>query len=302
MNIEFYGVRGSYPVPGNNTVKFGGNTTCVSISKEIGGKIIRIILDSGTGIIQLGKDIVNNFFAKKENLKQHIFFTHLHPDHSNGYPFFALNYFKNSELNLYGMQALNKHIGDVLSEQMYPPAFPLEYHDLKSKRNINILTDGDEIRILDEYDRLAYIVTCMQAYAPSHPQQGAMYYKIQDVNLDGTFGKTIACIWDHESKIGGDQAVIRFAKGCDVMIHDTQYTEEEYLSSKLIVQGFGHSTFEMALQNAGHAEIKEKLFCTHYNPNHSDNLLYGLESEHQKRERLSKFEIIFAKEQHVYTI
>ena len=69
MNIEFYGVRGSYPVPGYNTIKFGGNTTCISISKEVNGKIVRVIIDSGTGIIQLGKDIVKNYFEKKRKFR-----------------------------------------------------------------------------------------------------------------------------------------------------------------------------------------------------------------------------------------
>jgi len=82
----------------------------------------------------------------------------------------------------------------------------------------------------------------MQAFAPSHPQQGALYYRVRDIET----GKSVACIWDNESKIGGDKAVINFSKGADVMIHDTQYTREEYESDKMIVQGFGHSTYEMA--------------------------------------------------------
>jgi phosphoribosyl 1,2-cyclic phosphodiesterase len=284
MKIEFYGVRGSYPVPGNDTIKYGGNTTCVSVSKVIDDKIIRLIFDSGSGIIRLGRDIIRNYFDAKEELNQHIFFTHLHPDHSQGFPFFAVNFFKGSSLKLYGMQTLHKHIGDILSEQMYPPNFPIEYRDLKSDRESIVLVDGQTITISD------FTITCMQAFAPSHPQQGAMYYKVHDVITE----KSVVCIWDNESKIGGDQAVIRFAKDCDVMIHDTHYASEEYLSNKMIVQGYGHSTYDMALDNAIQAKIKQKLICMHFNPLHNDYKLDEIQEQINKHCR--PFETVLAKE------
>jgi ribonuclease BN (tRNA processing enzyme) len=114
----------------------------------------------------------------------------------------------------------------------------------------------------------SFEIRVMQAFAPSHPQQGALYYRIKDLET----GKSVACIWDNESKIGGDKAVIKFSKGADVMIHDTQYTTEEYTSDKMIVQGFGHSTYEMALDNATQANVG-KLVGIHYNPAHTDEKL-----------------------------
>jgi len=130
-------------------------------------------------------------------------------------------------------------------------------------------------------------IKVMQAHAPSHPQQGALYYRIHD---DLT-GKSVACIWDNESKIGGDQAVINFARGCDILIHDTQYTSEEYASNKMIVQGFGHSTYKMAIDTALQAGAK-KLVCTHYNPAHTDADLDKL----QNSLKADGLEIVFAKE------
>lgn len=115
---------------------------------------------------------------------------------------------------------------------------------------------------------IPFAVLAMQAFAPSHPQQGAIYYKIKDLETD----KTVVCVWDNESKIGGDQAVINFAKDCDLLIHDTQYTTEEYTDSRMIVQGFGHSTYEMAIDNAKQANSK-KLICIHFNPSHTDRVL-----------------------------
>jgi len=157
------------------------------------------------------------------------------------------------------MQTLKKHVGKVIAESMYPPNFPIEYRDLKSTRNHTIVTDGDIL------DINGFSVKVMQAFAPSHPQQGAIYYKVTD---DET-GKSVACIWDNESKAGGDMAVINFAKDCDLMIHDAQYTQEEYTNPQMIVQGFGHSTYDMAIQNANAANI-EKLVCIHFNPAHDD--------------------------------
>jgi len=266
MKVKFYGVRGSYPVPGKDTVKYGGNTTCVSITKERDGKIFRLILDSGTGIIQLGKDIVGNFFKNKEEMTIPILFTHLHPDHTQGFPFFAPNFFKNAKLLLYGMSALEMDIEKILSAQMIPPNFPIEYRSLKSSREHYEVSDGTMNLPLTK--AFPFLVKTMQAYAPSHPQQGAVYYKITDTET----GKSVACIWDNESKVGGDKAVVNFSKGCDVMIHDTQYTKEEYESDKMIVQGYGHSTYDMARENATQAGVK-KLYCLHYNPSHTDEKL-----------------------------
>jgi ribonuclease BN (tRNA processing enzyme) len=263
MLVKFFGVRGSYPVPGHDTELFGGNTTCVTFEKEYNGKINRVIIDSGTGIIPLGKQIIKNFFDKKEELELNICFSHLHPDHTQGFPFFAPNFFKNCKIKLYGMQTLQKHIGDILTEMMYPPIFPIEYRELKSQRDHIVVTEGSSISINN-----CLSVECMQAFAPSHPQQGAIYYKVRDI-LDGT---TAVCIWDNESKVGGDKAVVRFSKDADMMIHDTQYTAEEYTSDKMIVQGFGHSSYDMAIENAKQANVK-KLVCIHYNPAHTDSML-----------------------------
>lgn len=275
MLLKFYGVRGSFPVPGPDTVKYGGNTTCVTITKEINGKTIRIILDSGSGIVKLGKDIMKNWQNEVQPIT--MLFTHLHPDHTTEFPFFAPNYLTSTILNLYGMQALRMHVGKILERNMLPPNFPIEYKDLKSQRNHFIIKDNSNIIVKYENKNIFDIKT-MQSFAPSHPQQGAIYYRITDVEK----GSQIACIWDIESKIGGDKAVINFSKNCDIMIHDTQYTKEEYESDKIIVQGFGHSTYDMALENAKQSNIKKMLICTHFNPNHTDSFLDRIQQNFDK--------------------
>jgi ribonuclease BN (tRNA processing enzyme) len=306
MKIKFYGVRGSYPVPGNSTVSYGGNTTCVSVTKEVDGKICRLVIDSGTGIIRLGKDILENYSVNKnEDLNLIVLFTHLHPDHIQGFPFFSPNYFTNCQIHLMGMKTLKKHVGSVLEQSMLPPTFPIEYKDLKSKRIHYELKDGLRLYIdknkrfhLDtakiDMNDVVFYVDVMQAFAPSHPQQGSLYYKITDHDTK----KTLSCVWDLESHPGGDKAVVKFIKDSDVIIHDTQYTDEEYQSTEMIVQGFGHSTYRMAVENALQACVKDKVLCTHYNPVHGDLKLDCIQAEMTalKKDQNLPFDIILAKE------
>jgi ribonuclease BN (tRNA processing enzyme) len=297
MLITFHGVRGSYPVPGKDTIIYGGNTTCVSFNYKVNDKKIhRLIIDSGSGIINLGREIIDNYFKGEETLRTHIFFTHLHPDHTQGFPFFGLNFFKNAEVNLYGMETLGSDIEKILTSQMAPPNFPIEYRRLKSHRILHILEDGDGVNTGLVTDEPIFNVKVMQTFSPSHPQQGAMYYKITEIRS----GKSVACIWDNESKVGGDKAVINFIQGCDVVIHDTQYTTLEYENNEMVVQGFGHSSYEMAINNALQANVKT-LICLHYNPIHTDKILTKIEKDLNKRFADNNLQIIFSKEGMTYS-
>lgn len=275
VTINFHGVRGSHPVSDKSMTGYGGNTSCVEIVKtNKQGIKVPIIIDSGSGLIKLGYYMAKQLQAGTYSKTFTILFTHLHPDHTEGFNFFTPNFFPFCEIYILGMETLKKNVGAILKGKMLPPTFPIEYKDLKSKRNHGVLCDGQKLYITQSGVPVNYSsnplfeVQVMQAYAPSHPQQGALYYNIKDPD-DGT---TIACIWDIESHIGGDVRVIKFAEGASVMIHDTQYTSEEYASINNPVQGFGHSTYEMAIENARRACVK-CLIPFHYNPRHNDVIL-----------------------------
>jgi len=294
MKLSFFGVRGSFPVPDVKMMKYGGRTASVMISKEIDGKLVPLFIDAGIGIIEAGKAVLPLLLSGKCQTRMNMFFTHLHPDHTEGFTFFAPNYLPQVELNLLGMSTLKKNVGMILRDKMAPPTYPIEYKDLKSERKHFVITDGQVLYInsLGQVSKTpigvtAYIVEAMQAFAPSHPQQGTIYYKITDPDTE----KSIACIWDIESRRGGDQRVILFSKGAEIMIHDTQFTDEEYDSDKMIVQGFGHSTFSMAIENASKAGVK-KLIPFHYNQTHTDKMLDEIFASIKK----SKVEIIPSKE------
>jgi ribonuclease BN (tRNA processing enzyme) len=267
-------------------MEFGGKTSSVMFTKIINGKSVYLFIDAGLGIIDAGKQIVPSFFDGTGSKEMTILFTHLHPDHTEGFTFFAPNFIPGTKLHLLGPSSLKKNVGMVLQDKMAPPTYPIEYKDLKSERLHGIVSDGQTFYIdnngkpvqgtakvpLDR-SKLAFEVKVMQSFAPSHPQQGSIYYRITDVEMD----KSVACIWDIESRKGGDQRVIAFSKGADVMIHDTQYTEQEYDSDKMIVQGFGHSTYEMAIENAVAAGVGT-LYGFHFNPTHTDVMLEMIET------------------------
>jgi ribonuclease BN (tRNA processing enzyme) len=293
MKVKFFGVRGSYPSPKKEMMEIGGRTSSVLFTKEINGKIIPLFVDAGNGIIEAGKSIMPGIFNKTVSSEFTILFTHLHPDHTEGFTFFAPNFLPQVKIHLYGMAALKKNVGVVLAGKMAPPTYPIEYKDLKSERSHGVVNDGDIFWINDtgsvvdqtwidadmdkRSKRLAFQVEAMQSFAPSHPQQGSIYYKITDYETK----KSVACIWDLESRRGGDQRVIKFIKGSDILIHDTQYTEEQYDCANMIVQGFGHSTYDMAVENAQLAGVK-RLFAFHYDPNHTDEFIFNIIEEANK--------------------
>jgi ribonuclease BN (tRNA processing enzyme) len=295
MNVIFHGVRGSHPVADAEMVNFGGNTSCVEIVKSNAeGMKIPIIVDAGSGVIKCGYALAGKLFSGEYSKSFPILFTHVHPDHTEGFSFFAPNFFSFCKIYVMGMESLKQHIGVVLKYKMMPPYYPIEYEDLKSKRIHRILRDGDVFYITQDGKPLRtcenplFEIKVMQAYAPSHPQQGALYYRITDTSD----GSSVVCIWDIESHIGGDIRVINFSQKADILIHDTQYTDEEYMSMTTPVQGFGHSTYSMALENAEKANVKY-LLSFHYNPRHRDSFLSEIE---KKYTRTSELEFIMAYE------
>ena len=284
MKVKFFGVRGSHPVPNKKMMKYGGRTASVVFTKEVNGKTIPLFIDAGNGAIEAGKEFIPGILSGKCSGEFTMFFTHLHPDHTEGFTFFGPNYLPQVRIHLYGMYALKKNVGMVLRDKMMVPTFPIEYRDLRSDRKHGIVEEGDIWWIDEEgkpvkegtdtesgVGKFIYKVDIMQSFAPAHPQQGCIYYRVTDV-LENGLGKSVVCAWDIESRKGGDQRLINFSKGADVMIHDTQYTDEEYYSDKMIVQGFGHSTFSMGLENAELAGVKT-LIPFHYNPAHTDEML-----------------------------
>jgi phosphoribosyl 1,2-cyclic phosphodiesterase len=286
--IKFWGVRGSYPVPGRNTVQYGGNTSCV----EVRNQFHRIIFDSGTGIIGLGDQILTEYRSQNANnsraLVLSILLSHTHYDHIQALPFFQPAYLSQTSLYVFGPQLLGYDLRESISETMTTRYCPVRLEEMNSHKVIVNIADTDQLlfqnsnkvpRVITSRDEMPelhhedLLVSSMHSYA--HPKDGVFVFKVQNN------GCSVVYATDTEGYKGGDSRIIRFAQGADVLIHDAQYTNEEYTDQLNPKQGFGHSTVDMACEVAEKAQVKQ-LVLFHHEPRHDDEMMKRVE-EHARR-------------------
>jgi phosphoribosyl 1,2-cyclic phosphodiesterase len=281
--VRFRGVRGSYPVPGPTTTRVGGNTSCVEV--WAGGHLI--IIDAGTGIISLGKDLVKHYHEDGKPIVATMLFSHTHHDHTQGFPFFDPAYLGTSVLYMFGPKTFYEDVEEALARAMLAPSFPVALDELKSLKVISnldeweevVLNEGEELQVRNIYrdERVvsptAVKVSLLKSFA--HPKGGVSIYKIRWSD------KSMVYASDTESYVGGDIRLINFAKNADLLIHDAQYTRQEYVGEPVTRQGWGHSTPEMAVAVAKAAEVK-RLALFHHEPMHDDDTLARIEKETQR--------------------
>ena len=247
MLIRIWGSRGSIPVSGKEYLKYGGDTTCVEIrtkNDEI------IIIDAGSGIRRLGNQLL-----KEGKKRYHLIFTHAHWDHIVGFPIFKPIYFKRTSLSIYGCGFKLKSIKNMISETMRPPFFPVEFKNIGAKISYNDICSNKEFQI----DTLSITPIFL-----SHPNQG-LGYKIREDD------KTFVFLTDNELTFvhtGGLQYkdYCGFSRGSNLLIHDAEFTENEYIKTI----SWGHSIYKDALRLALEAEV-EKFGLFHHNQERSDN-------------------------------
>jgi phosphoribosyl 1,2-cyclic phosphodiesterase len=257
MKIKFYGVRGSLPVCGREFEKYGGNTTCIKVLRESMNRIA--IIDAGTGIRILGKEIMNQVVTQNVI---NILFTHFHWDHIQGFPFFSPAYNPNQKIGILAMGRRGKirNLKEIFSMQMQKEYFPVDLETMGAQ--FEFLTYGDREMIFG-----AAVTTVPQ----HHLVEGGSYgFRIEDEE-----GSVVICT-DVEHPNGIDQNIVNLARGADLLIHDGQYTAAEYEKFK----GWGHSSCEQALQVAIAAKVK-RLIVTHHDPDHNDDFLDSMEKECQ---------------------
>lgn len=283
FKVKFRGVRGSYPCANKKFMQYGGNTSCVEV--RVGGHLI--ILDAGTGLIELGSELLKDHIMSGSHLKERkpieatMLLSHIHQDHIIGFTFFAPNHIPTTKLNVFGTSNYNEDLADELAQLLFTKTFPIDLGDIAANLNICnideteciILRHGsdpiikrvseDEVEILPE----DVIITSYKSYA--HPQEGVVIYKIEYK------GKSLVYATDKETYFGGDKKLANFARGCDLLIHDTQYTTEDYLNPHAPKQGFGHSTFDMALECQDYCHAKKVIFF-HFDPSYDDDKLNNI--------------------------
>lgn len=285
FTVRFRGVRGSHPVPGSGTIRFGGNSSCVEV--RAGDHLI--ILDAGTGIIGLGNDLFKAYNAtgkdvtNREPIVFTILFSHTHHDHTQGFAFFKPAYIPTSTCYLFGPRLLEEELEEGLTKAMVSPYFPVQLEDLSSVRRIRTLHESETIlydspknppRVLnyfrDEDARGAYHVRVRQMRSLAHPNGGVFVYRIE---MDG---KSVVYATDTEGYVGGDQRLVQFSRGADLLIHDSQYMHRDYIGGPVYVQGYGHSTVDMAAEVATQAGVG-KLALFHYEPQYEDSTIVDME-------------------------
>jgi len=286
MKIKLWGVRGSIPCPGPETVEFGGNTACIEL--RVGEKDRLIILDAGSGIRKLGEHILKHDVPKGP-LKTQLFLTHTHWDHIMGFPFFIPIFIPGTEIDVYGPvtyedEGLDKIIGDQLRYRYFPVkhselAAQFRYHPLKE----GTMDLGDGLFVTTKY--LNHPILCLgyrfeykgRAFCTAYDTEPFRNVFPTDPEAPG---------YDPEAASEGEAAareenekVLRFFQDADLLIHDSQYTKQEYLSSKL---GWGHSPFETAINSAHKANVK-RLLLFHHDPNRTDDQLKELLSGYREQ-------------------
>lgn len=256
LKFTFYGVRGSYPVSAPKTVKYGGNTS--SILFEAGDDVF--IFDAGTGIINAGE-----YLQKKKNIKNvNIFLTHLHIDHIMGLPFFNLLYDKEIRINIYCFEYKGFNYKDTIYSLFNHPLSPISPKGILA--DLKFFTFG-----VDTENGVAINKNVEVSYIKDekHPKSGVLIYRID------FFSKKIVFATDIESEKGFTGNHAEFIKNADILIHDSQYTTEDYRNNINPKTGYGHSTVDMAVNNALRMNV-EKLFLFHYSPEYSDEKLENI--------------------------
>jgi len=247
--VHFWGVRGSIACPGAETVRYGGNTSCIEV--RVAGH--RLIFDGGTGLRVLGQTLLSQM-----PLEAHMFFTHSHWDHIQGFPFFVPAFVKGNRFKIYGAIAPNgSTIEQRLNDQMLHPNFPVPLQIMGADLSFTDLEVGEPVQIGE---------VLVENNLLNHPGE-AVGYRVS------WRGHAVAYITDTEhfpDRV--DAHVVKLAKDADLLIYDATYTDEEYHSEKSSKIGWGHSTWQEAVKVAKAARVK-KLVIFHHDPLHSDDFM-----------------------------
>ncbi|HEY4254795.1 MAG TPA: MBL fold metallo-hydrolase [Chlamydiales bacterium] len=247
--LKFWGTRGSCPVSGPEWSRFGGNTPCLEI---VYGKE-RIIIDAGTGIRPLG--------AELQKGPVDIFFSHTHLDHLVGLPFFEPLHHQVSSIKLWFPDGTERSPRALLDSLFSSDFFPLHLDQIKAKLTFHSMHIDSPVRIGEI--ELSFI-------RAHHP--GMTYcFKIK------TPHETIGYITDNELQ-GKEEAFIQFFRGCDLLIHEAQYTDEEYQKKT----GWGHSGLSNTVEFVKAVGCK-RWIVTHHDPKHTDSMLEAMQAEARRK-------------------
>ena len=261
--LKFWGVRGSIPTPGRTTVQYGGNTSCVEI--RAGGRII--ILDAGTGIRLLGRQLVAEFETQPLDLT--LLLTHTHWDHIQGLPFFEPVYRPQNHLHILGYEGARHGLEMVLAGQMESPVFPIGLREVPANVRIEELKEMNfsigPVRVQAAFANHPGICVGYRLFT----SKGSIaFFSDNETVPEGAPPPQGAVATDADALAfpqGENRKMIEFLRGTDLLIMDTQYDAEEFKGHA----GWGHGCLDDVVALALQAEVKT-LFLFHHDPNHDD--------------------------------
>jgi phosphoribosyl 1,2-cyclic phosphodiesterase len=265
MKLKFWGTRGSIPTPGDGTVRYGGNTPCVEV--RLPGNDL-LIFDAGTGIRGLGDALM----AGGESVKAYLAISHPHWDHLQGFPFFKPAFISGNDLTIIGAQTRYLTLRQMIAYQMDKVYFPIQLNELKAKIQFQPIRE----------ETISVFNATLSAIYVNHPAFALGYrltvggHSLVYISDNEPFDRELAKSVKNLDKIvvqrymeeKGDpnQRIFDFARGADVLIHDSTYTPEEYVNHV----GWGHSHYLFSLKVADEARVK-KLVLFHHDQTHTDD-------------------------------
>lgn len=253
MKVTLWGTRGSLASPGPETARYGGNTSCVEVRGSDG---TALILDAGTGLRRLGLAL------PRDLTRVDILLTHLHMDHIQGLGFFSLLRIPQAEVHIWGPASTTLDLRTRLSRYLSPPLFPVHLRDLPSQVLLHEVPSGDFT--IGEF-HISTALVC-------HPDP-TVGYRIEGPDA------TLTYLPDHEPALGTRKFPIspdwtsgyELAMDTDMLIHDAQFTDEEYTTRV----GWGHSSLSHAFEFAALARVRS-FVPFHHDPSHTDAILDDL--------------------------
>ena len=264
-HVKFYGTRGSTPVCERGFQKFGGNTTCIYLDYMLNDRNKSIaIIDAGTGIRKLGKEIGNGRIPGVENI--FLLFTHFHWDHIQGLPFFDPAYKDGQKIKVFSPhhQMKKKELKSIFEVQMQREYFPVQLEDMGA--NFDFITQRKRVSEIVGERSIDF------SYRLNNHPGGAYSFKFM------ANGKQVVICTDLEHGESIDEEVVEFCEEADLLIHDAQYTDEELVMHRV----WGHSSYSQVIEVAKLANVKQLAF-THHDPDHDDDFLTKMEIECQEK-------------------